>query len=122
MGHEMGHRNIGITWGVPPTGLFSSGSQWSHSIGPDGNVDIGVGSGMWGLYSPLHDAYMRHKLLLNRKFDIVNIYGEQLPCDLWPDADDHYWVSSLNHRNTGGYSGNNLPPIIIAPGVLYSDY
>jgi|GEM_PF-5317643 len=122
MGHEMGHRNIGITWGVPPTGLFSNSYYTSHSIGPDGNVDIGVGSGMYGIYSPLHDAYMHHKLLLNRKSTLYHdLYGEDT-CSLWPDADDHYWVSSLNHRNTGGYFGQNLAPIIIAPGVLYSDY
>ena len=131
MNHEMGHRNIGVAWGLPPTGLFGSGRPiGNHNITRLGGAECPYimkqaiscpGSSGYSKFKPINRAYLLQRLLLNRVFDIITAYNEIDYCRLFPGADDHYWVTAENHRASMGYY-NFWPPVILEPGILSTDY
>jgi hypothetical protein len=164
--HEMGHRTIGVTWGIPPTGLFSgigydyteygqnslhenyNINSLSHELYPDGwfdcrysmmaghcanftmtidnvVVDLRRASGIGG-YSPSNEAYMLHRLLVNRKIDLYHKLPIPEPiCDFFPGADMPNIVTQTTRRarNCSTDFSQQFPPLICAPGLLdtYND-
>jgi hypothetical protein len=134
MYHEMGHHWIGVTYGLPPTGLFSGNGipEWSgisvgHEIFPDGVPDCryrmavggcGInypGKGTYhNAYSPIDWAYMHNRIIINRMFDIKKVYEENDYCVFYPGADNPFGVGYDSYQDTIKINRYT----IVAPGVL----